>query len=60
MGLPEELIPASLRGYRDRFEFMRPRLCISESSQAAIDLTTKPPLTSGFLPHQAAARRLRS
>jgi len=58
MGLPEELIPASLRGYRDFFEFMRPRLCVSESSRAAIDLTTKPPLRREFLPHQVTLRTM--
>jgi uncharacterized protein (DUF2236 family) len=58
MGLPEELIPASLRGYRDFFEFMRPRLCVSESSRAAIDLTTKPPLSRELLPHQVTLRTM--
>jgi uncharacterized protein (DUF2236 family) len=57
-GLPEELIPASLRGYRDFFEHMRPRLCVSESSRAAIDALTRPPLTRDLLSHQPSLRTM--
>jgi uncharacterized protein (DUF2236 family) len=56
MGLPEELIPASLRGYRDYFEFMLPRLAVSESSRAVTDPITKPPLTRELLPHRLSLR----
>jgi uncharacterized protein (DUF2236 family) len=58
MGLPEELIPASRNGYRDFFEFMRPRLCVSEASRNAIELVVSPPLTRELLPHQVSLRMM--
>jgi uncharacterized protein (DUF2236 family) len=58
MGLPEELIPASRAGYRDFFDFMRPRLCVSEASRNAIDLVVSPPWTRELLPHQVSLRMM--
>jgi uncharacterized protein (DUF2236 family) len=58
MGLPEELIPASRRGYRDFFEFMRPRLCVSESSRDAIEMVVHPRLTRELLRHQVSLRMM--
>jgi uncharacterized protein (DUF2236 family) len=58
MGLPEELIPASRTGFRDFFEFMRPRLCVSEASREAIELVVSPPMTRELLPHQVSLRMM--
>jgi uncharacterized protein (DUF2236 family) len=56
MELPRELVPASRAGYRDFFEYMRPNLCISESSRDAIELVVDPPLIRELLPHQVSLR----
>ncbi len=58
MGIPRELVPSSRAGYRDFFEFMRPRLCVSEASQDAIHLVIDPPKTRELLPHQISLRMM--
>jgi uncharacterized protein (DUF2236 family) len=60
MALPAELVPASRAAYRDFFEFMRPRLCVSEASQDAIHLVVDPPKTRELLPHQVSLRMMAS
>ena len=58
MGLPAELVPASRAAYRDFFEYMRPRLCVSEASRDAIELVVDPPKTRELLPHQVSLRMM--
>jgi uncharacterized protein (DUF2236 family) len=58
MGIPAELVPASRQAYRDFFEFMRPRLCVSEASRDAIELVVDPPKTPELLPHQVSLRMM--
>jgi uncharacterized protein (DUF2236 family) len=60
MALPAELVPASRAAYRDFFEFMRPRLCVSKASQDAIHLVVDPPKTRELLPHQVSLRMMAS
>jgi uncharacterized protein (DUF2236 family) len=60
MGLPADLVPASRAGYRDFFEYMRPRLCVSEASQDAVHLVVDPPKTRELLPHQISLRMMAS
>ena len=45
LGTPEEMVPASRAEYREYFESVRPRLCMSESARDAIDFVLHPPLT---------------
>ena len=58
MGLPAELIPASRATYRDFFDQIRPRLCVSEASRNAIELVVSPPLIRELLPHQGSLRTM--
>jgi uncharacterized protein (DUF2236 family) len=60
MELPRELVPASRAGYRDFFEYMRPNLCISESSRDAIELVVDPPLIRELVPYQVSLRMMAS
>jgi uncharacterized protein (DUF2236 family) len=60
MGIPAELVPSSRAAYRDFFEYMRPRLCVSEASQDAIHLVIDPPKTRELLPHQVSLRMMAS
>ena len=60
MGVPAELVPSSRAGYRDFFEYMRPRLCVSAASQDAIRLVVDPPKTRELLPHQISLRMMAS
>jgi uncharacterized protein (DUF2236 family) len=60
MGIPAELVPASRAAYRNFFEYMRPRLCVSEASQDAIHLVVDPPKTRELLPHQVSLRMMAS
>jgi uncharacterized protein (DUF2236 family) len=60
MGIPADLVPSSRAAYRDFFEFMRPRLCVSEASQDAIRLVVDPPRTRELLPHQVSLRMMAS
>jgi uncharacterized protein (DUF2236 family) len=60
MALPAELVPASRAAYRDFFEYMRPRLCVSTASQDAIHLVVDPPKTRELLPHQVSLRMMAS
>lgn len=57
-GIPRELVPSSRAAFRDFFEFMRPKLCVSESARDAIELVVNPPLTRALLPHQASLRMM--
>src|SRR4051812_4192512 len=58
MGVPAELVPSSRAAFRDFFEFMRPRLCVSEASQDAIQLVVDPPKTRELRPHQVSLRMM--
>ncbi len=60
MELARELVPASRAGYRDFFEYMRPNLCVSESSRDAIELVVDPPLIRELVPHQVSLRMMAS
>jgi uncharacterized protein (DUF2236 family) len=60
MALPADLVPSSRAAYRDFFEYMRPRLCVSEASQDAIHLVVDPPKTRELLPHQVSLRMMAS
>ena len=60
MALPAELVPDSRAAFRNFFEYMRPRLCVSEASQDAIHLVVDPPLTRELLPHQPSLRMMAS
>jgi uncharacterized protein (DUF2236 family) len=60
MGLPAELVPSSRAAYREFFEFMRPRLCVSEASRDAIELVVHPPMTRELVPHQVSLRMMAS
>ena len=54
--MPEEIVPASVAEYRDYFERVRPRLCVSEPARAAIDFVLHPPMTRELLPLQLPLR----
>jgi uncharacterized protein (DUF2236 family) len=60
MGIPTELVPSSRAAFRDFFDFMRPRLCVSTASRDAIELVVNPPMTRELLPHQASLRMMAS
>ncbi|MDX6606275.1 MAG: hypothetical protein QOD14_815 [Solirubrobacterales bacterium] len=60
MGIPADLIPSSRAAYRDFFDFMRPRLCVSKASRDAIELVVDPPKTRELLPHQVSLRMMAS
>ena len=60
MALPADLVPASRAAFRDFFDYMRPRLCVSEASQNAIHLVVDPPMTRELLPHQGSLRMMAS
>ncbi len=60
MALPADLVPASRAAFRDFFDYMRPRLCVSEASQNAIHLVVDPPMTRELLPHQGSLRVMAS
>lgn len=56
LDVPEELVPASVAAYRDYFERVRPRLCVSEPARAAINFVLHPPMTRELLPLQLPLR----
>ncbi len=56
LDVPEDTVPASVAEYRDYFEQVRPRLCVSESARAAIDFVMHPPMTRELLPLQLPLR----
>ena len=56
LDVPEDTVPGSVAEYRDYFEEVRPRLCVSESAHAAIDFVQHPPLTRELLPLQVPLR----
>ena len=56
LDVPEDSVPASVAEYRDYFEGVRPRLCVSEAARAAIDFVLHPPLTRELLPLQVPLR----
>jgi uncharacterized protein (DUF2236 family) len=58
MGIPTELTPRSRAGYRDFFDYMKPKLCVSEASRDAIELVVDPPLIRELLPHQLSLRMM--
>jgi uncharacterized protein (DUF2236 family) len=60
MALPADLVPSSRAAFRDFFDFMRPRLCVSAASRDAIELVVDPPKTRELLPHQATLRMMAS
>jgi uncharacterized protein (DUF2236 family) len=60
MGIPAGLVPSSRAAYREFFDFMRPRLCVSEASRDAIELVVDPPKTRELLPHQVSLRMMAS
>ena len=56
LGTPEELVPASRAEYREYFESVRERLCMSKSAREAIDFVLRPPLTRDLLALQVPLR----
>jgi uncharacterized protein (DUF2236 family) len=56
LDVPEEDVPGSVAEYRDYFEEVRPRLCVSESARAAIDFVLHPPMTRELIPLQVPLR----
>jgi uncharacterized protein (DUF2236 family) len=56
LGVSEDTVPGSVDEYRDYFDAVRPRLCVSESARAAIDFVQHPPLTRELLPLQVPLR----
>lgn len=58
LDVPAAMVPGTRAEFRQYFESMRPRLCVSEASRRAIDLVVSPPLTRELLPIQAPLRVL--
>jgi uncharacterized protein (DUF2236 family) len=58
IGIPAEVVPASREDFRDYFETMRTRLCVSEASRRAIALVVSPPFTRELLRHQGTLRMM--
>lgn len=56
VGTPADMVPASRAEYRDYFESVRPRLCMSEAAREAIDFVLHPPLTRDLLALQLPLR----
>jgi uncharacterized protein (DUF2236 family) len=56
LDVPEDTVPASVAEYRDYFDDVRPRLCVSEPARAAIDFVLHPPLTRELLSLQVPLR----
>jgi uncharacterized protein (DUF2236 family) len=56
LDVPEEDVPGSVAEYRDYFDEVRPRLCVSESARAAIDFVLHPPMTRELIPLQVPLR----
>jgi uncharacterized protein (DUF2236 family) len=56
LGTPAEMVPGSRAEYRDYFESVRPRLCISEAARDAINFVVRPPLTRDLLAFQVPLR----
>jgi len=56
LGTPAEMVPASREEYREYFESVRSRLCISEAAREAIDFVLHPPLTRDLLALQVPLR----
>jgi uncharacterized protein (DUF2236 family) len=51
-----EQVPGSRAEYRDYFDAVRPRLCVSEDARRAIDFVLHPPLTRELLALQVPLR----
>ena len=56
LGTPADMVPASRAEYRDYFDSVRPRLCMSEAAREAIDFVLHPPLTRELLALQLPLR----
>jgi uncharacterized protein (DUF2236 family) len=56
IGLPGEMVPASIAQMREYFASMDSRLRVSPDSRAAIDFVLNPPLTRELLLHQVPIR----
>jgi len=56
LDVPADQVPGSRAEYRDYFEAVRPRLCVSEDARRAIDFVLHPPLTRELLPLQVPLR----
>jgi uncharacterized protein (DUF2236 family) len=56
LDVPDDTVPGSVAEYREYFEAVRPRLCVSESARAAIDFVLHPPMTRELLPLQVPLR----
>ena len=56
LGTPADMFPASRAEYREYFDSVRPRLCISEAAREAIDFVLRPPLTRELLALQVPLR----
>jgi len=56
IGLPANMVPASIAEMREYFASMDSHLCMSPDARAAIDFVVNPPLTRELLVHQVPIR----
>ncbi len=60
IGVPPGVTPDSRAAYREYFEGMRPKLCVSAASREAISMVTSPPWTRELAPVALPVRILAS